>query len=211
VEGITGTRVQGREDLEQAWARRQIGVMVDPAWKIIGDLKPDIVIDAILAKRNLGTVRDEAPVVIGVGPGFSAPDVVHAAVESNRGANLGRAIFRGATEAHTGIPAVRAGYSWERVLRAPAAGRVRHVTPIGSTVHAGGIVLYVGQRPVMAAIDGTLRGLIGEIEVCGNEKVGDIEPRPGYSCHAISDKAVAIGIGVLDAVRYLLNCRTSLA
>jgi xanthine dehydrogenase accessory factor len=205
VEGVVGKLVRNRAELEEAWARKQIGVMVDPAWKIIGDMKPDVVVDAILAKRNLGTARDEAPIVIGVGPGFSAPDAVHAAIESNRGPNLGRAIYAGAAEAYTGIPAMKAGFSWERVLRAPHAGMVRNVKSIGTPVRAGETVLFVGETPVKAAIDGVLRGLIREIEVSGNEKVGDVESRREQSCRAISDKAMAIGGGVLEAILHLLS------
>jgi xanthine dehydrogenase accessory factor len=209
VEGVVGRLVRNRADLEAAWARNQIGVMVDPAWKIIGDMKPDVVVDAILAKRNLGTDRDEAPVVIGVGPGFSAPDAVHAAIESNRGPNLGRAIYAGAAEAYTGMPAMKAGFSWERVLRAPHAGTVRHVKSIGAPVKAGETVLYVGETPVKAAITGVLRGLIREIEVGRNEKVGDVEPGKEQSCSAISDKAMAIGGGVLEAIMHFLNIEVS--
>jgi xanthine dehydrogenase accessory factor len=205
VEGVVGKLVRDRAGIESAWACKQIAVMVDPAGKIIDALKPDIVVDAILAKRNLGTAKHEAPVVIGVGPGFSAPDVVHAAIESNRGPNLGRAIYAGAAEAHTGIPATKSGFSRERVLRAPHAGMVLHVKSIGTWVKTGDTVLYVGETPVRTAIDGALRGLIGEIEVSGNEKVGDIDPRREESCHAISDKALAIGSGVLEAIRHLLN------
>jgi xanthine dehydrogenase accessory factor len=205
IEGVVGKLVRSRAELEDAWARKQIAVMVDPAWKIIDDLKPDIVIDAILAKRNLGTSRDEAPLVIGVGPGFSAPDSVHAAIESNRGPNLGRVIYAGAAEANTGVPAARAGFSWERVLRAPHAGVVRHVISIGTPVKAGETVLYVGNTPVVAAIDGVLRGLIGELQVDGNQKIGDIEPLPNCSCNAISDKAMAVGDGVLKAILHFLK------
>jgi xanthine dehydrogenase accessory factor len=204
VEGVTGTLVRDRAGLTQAWDRRQIGIIVDPEWKMIADLKPDVVVDAILAKRNLGTCKDEAPVVIGVGPGFSAPDLVHAVIESNRGPNLGRAIYRGTGESYTGVPAVKGGYSWERVLRAPHTGAVHQVRSIGDPVKAGDIVLYVDETPVMAAIDGFVRGIIREIEVGENEKVGDIEPRSDPSfCRTISEKALAIGGGVLEAIMHL--------
>ncbi len=206
VEGVVGALVRDRATLAEAWDRNQIGVIVDPAWQIIADLKPDVVVDAILAKRNLRTSKDEAPVVIGVGPGFSAPDMVHAVIESNRGPDLGRAIYRGAAESYTGIPAAKAGFRWERVLRAPHQGKVRLMKSIGDPVRAGDTVLYVDATPVRAVIDGIMRGLIREIEVGGNEKVGDIEPgRDPSCCWTISDKARAIGGGVLEAVRNLLN------
>ena len=206
VEGVVGTRVNDREELDEAWECNQIGVMVDPAWKMIAALKPDVVVDAILAKQNLGTGKDEAPVVIGVGPGFSAPDVVHAVIESNRGRNLGRTIFSGAAERFTGIPASRAGFSWERVIRAPHAGKVRLVKCIGDIVKTGDVILNVNSTPVRAEMDGVLRGLIREIEVGENEKVGDVEPtRDPSCCWKISDKARAIGDGVLEAVRNLTS------
>jgi len=206
VEGVTGTLVCDRAGLLEAWAHKRIGVMVDPEWKMIAELKPVVVVDAILAKRNLGTHKKEAPAVVGVGPGFSAPDMVHAAVESNRGPNLGRAIYAGETEAFTGEPSERSGYRWERVLRAPHAGTIRHFLSIGAPVKAGDTILYVDETPVQAAMDGTLRGLIREIPVSAKEKVGDIEPQNStYGCSRISDKARAIGGGVLEAILHLLN------
>ncbi len=206
VEGVIGTLVRNRTELMRAWDREQIGVIIDPEWRIIADLKPDIVIDAILAKRNLGTVKYEAPLVIGVGPGFSAPDAVHVVVESNRGHDLGRAIYHGAAEPHTGVPGSTAGFTFERVLRSPHGGMVRHVKSFGDRVRSGDTVLYVDATPVPAAIDGIVRGLIREIQVKGGEKVGDIEPGGDVSCcRTVSDKARAIGGGVLEAVLRHLN------
>jgi xanthine dehydrogenase accessory factor len=208
VEGVVATLVRDCDELAEAWDRKQIGVIVDPEWKILGALKPDVVIDAVLAKKNLGTRKNEAPIVIGVGPGFSAPETVHAVIESNRGPNLGRAIYRGASEPYTGVPAVKAGFSYERVLRAPHAGMVRLVKTIGAPVRAGDVILYVGATPVRAAIDGITRGVIREFHVGENEKVGDIEPTTDPSCcWTISDKAKAIGNGVLEAVGNLINIR----
>ena len=208
VEGVVATLVRDRGELAEAWNRLQIGVIVDPEWKMIGQLKPDVVIDAILAKSNLGTYKDEAPLVIGVGPGFSAPETVHAVIESNRGPNLGRAIYRGGPEPYTGIPAVKLGFSYERVLRAPHAGMVRLLKSIGDPVKAGDVILYVDTTPVRTAIDGITRGVIREIHVGENEKVGDIEPTTDPSCcRTISEKAKAIGDGVLEAVRSLGSAR----
>lgn len=208
VEGVTGRLISDENDLADAWNSKQIGVIVDPAWQIIANLKPDVVVDAIMAKRNLGTGKDEAPLVIGVGPGFSAPDVVHAVVESNRGHNLGRAIYEGAAEPHTGMPGLTAGFSRERVLRSPHEGMIRHVRFFGDEVNAGDVVLYVDGTPVRAAIDGFVRGLIREIEVGEDEKVGDIEPRDDVSyCWTVSDKARAIGGGVLEAIMHFTNDR----
>ncbi len=208
VEGVAGKLVRNRADLAEAWDRGQIGVIIDPAWKMIAELRPDIVVDAIMAKKNLGTRKDEAPFVIGVGPGFSAPDVVHVVVESNRGHDLGRVIYRGAAEPHTGMPGLTAGFSRERVLRSPHEGTVRHVKSIDDMVRKGETVLYVDDTPVPAGIDGAVRGLIRDMRVRANEKVGDIEPRGDtrYS-KTISDKARAIAGGVLEAVFHYLNDR----
>jgi xanthine dehydrogenase accessory factor len=208
VQGIVATLVRGRAGVVEAWERKQIAIVVDPSWQIIAELKPDVVVDAILAKKNTGTQKEEAPAVIGVGPGFSAPDVVHAAIESNRGPDLGRAIYNGATQAFTGVPTMKAGYSLERVLRAPHPGRVHHVRSIGDRVKAGETILYVDGTPIPAIIDGTVRGIIREIEVQDREKIGDIEPagRPSGPW-SISEKAMAIGGGVLEAVMHLLNIK----
>ena len=206
VEGVVGKLVRSLAELAEAWDRKQIGILIDPSWRIIAHLKPDVVVDAIMAKRNLGTSKQEAPLVIGVGPGFAAPDNVHVVVESNRGHDLGRAIYNGAAEPHTGMPGLTAGFSRERVLRSPHGGMIRHVKSIGDTVIAGDTVLYVDATPVSAAIHGIVRGLIREIQVRGNEKVGDIEPRGDISCcYTISDKARAIAGGVLEAVMHRLN------
>jgi xanthine dehydrogenase accessory factor len=206
VEGVVGKLVRSLAELAEAWDRKQIGILIDPSWRIITHLKPDVVVDAIMAKRNLGTSKHEAPLVIGVGPGFAAPDNVHVVVESNRGHDLGRAIYNGAAEPHTGMPGLTAGFSRERVLRSPHGGMIRHVKSIGDTVIAGDTVLYVDATPVSAAIHGIVRGLIREIQVRGNEKVGDIEPRGDISCcYTISDKARAIAGGVLEAVMHRLN------
>jgi xanthine dehydrogenase accessory factor len=202
IEGIRGVLAENLDELHHLWDEKQIGVMVDPKWKIVADLKPDVVIDAIMAKRNLGTCKNEAPLVIGVGPGFTAPDDVHVIVESNRGHNLGRVIYSGSAESYTGIPGLSAGFARERVLRSPHEGSVRHAGKlIGDTVKKDEIVLYVDSTPVLASIDGILRGLVNEIHVKDNEKIGDIEPRNEVSyCSTISDKARAIAGGVLEAV-----------
>jgi xanthine dehydrogenase accessory factor len=206
VEGVMAKLVRDPADLAAVWAHRQIGVIIDPAWKTVADLRPDVVVDAIMAKKNLGTRKDEAPFVIGVGPGFSAPDIVHAVVESNRGHDLGRIIYDGTAEPHTGMPGLTAGFSRERVLRSPHEGWVRHEKSFDDPVKKGEIVLYVDATPVRAGISGVVRGLVRDIWVRADEKVGDIEPRGGtHYSRTISDKARAIGGGVLEAVCHHLN------
>lgn len=206
VEGVTARRVATMEQAEGEWKNNRIPVIIDPEWNTVRVLKPDIVIDAIMAKRNLGTRKSEASFVIGVGPGFTAPHDVHAVVESNRGHNLGRVFYRGSAESHTGIPGNTQGYTSERVLRSPHEGLIRHVKTLGETVKKGDTVLYVDNTPVRAAIDGLLRGLIREIRVGENEKVGDIDPRGVQDyCFTITEKARAIGGGVLEAIMHEYN------
>ncbi len=202
IEGVSARLVHSRAEIEAAWVQKKIGVIVDPEWKMVGVLQPDVVVDAIMAKRNLGTRKEEAPLVVGVGPGFTAPDNVHVVVESNRGHNLGRAIYSGSAELYTGMPGLTAGFARERVLRSLHDGLVHHAgKSIGDPVKKGEIVLYVDSTPVLASIDGILRGLVNEIHVNNDEKIGDIEPRKEASyCSTISDKARAIAGGVLEAV-----------
>jgi xanthine dehydrogenase accessory factor len=209
VEGVTALLVVDRRSLEDVWRQSRLGVLVDPEWRIVADLRPDILIDAIMAKRNLGTNKEEAPLVIAVGPGFAAPGDVHAVVESNRGHNLGRVILSGAAAPHTSVPGSVAGFATERVLRAPCEGVVRHRTSIGDVVKKGDVVLCVDDAPVRASIDGIVRGLIQEIPVSKGRKLGDIDPRDDVSlCNSISDKARAIAGGVLEvAVGWALRAK----
>jgi xanthine dehydrogenase accessory factor len=203
VEGVKAEYAGNLEDVFDIWNRQHIAIMVDPEWRVIEELKPDVVVDAIMAKRNIGTKKDEASIVVGVGPGFYAPSDVHAVVESNRGHNLGKVIFSGFAEPHTGIPGPTMGYTKERVLRAPHKGTIKHAKVIGDEVKKGDLVLYVDETPVVASIDGTLRGLIREIDVEANEKIGDIDPRSIKEyCYTITEKARAIGGGVLEAIMH---------
>jgi len=206
VEGVDAELIQTIDEMHNIWQKKKIAVIVDPKWTIVSTLQPDIVIDAIMAKKNLGTKKAEAPFVIGVGPGFVAPSDVHAVIESNRGHNLGRVFYDGAAESHTGIPGPTMGYTSERVLRSPHPGLIKHVKALGDSVRKDEIILYVDETPVNAPIDGLLRGLIREIKVSGNEKIGDIDPRGVQEyCFTITEKARAIGGGVLEAILHRFN------
>jgi len=166
-----------------------------------------VIVDAIMAKRNTGTDKSHAPVVIGVGPGFTAGLNVHAVVESNRGHNLGRVLWQGEAEQDTGVPAPVGGYSEERVLRVPQKGRFKALHEIGDLVDAGEPVAQVDGIPIRAQIRGVLRGLLKDgIPVEEGMKAGDIDPRGerGY-CYMISDKARAIAGGVLEAILHSLK------
>lgn len=206
VEGVESEIAGDVSLIKTIWDKGRIAVIVDPAWETIRVILPDAVVDATMAKKNLGTTKAEASFVVGVGPGFEAPRDVHAVVESNRGHDLGRVIYDGGAEPYTGTPGEMKGVGKERVLRAQAAGMVKHIRKIGDAVKEGEPVLFVGDAQVCAPFDGVLRGLIREIEVEKNEKVGDVDPRAKREfCHTISDKARAIGGGVLEALLHEYN------
>lgn len=201
VEGVRGVLIDTIDELPALWEEKMIAIIVDSAGNYIEKFKPDVLIDARMLKKQTLLTGKEAPFVIGIGPGFTAPANVHAVIESNRGHNLGRVIWDGSAEPFTGIPGSTKGFTTERVLRSPKVGTVRHVNHIGDIVKKGDTILYVDEMPVYASIDGVLRGLIREISVEKNEKVGDIDPRGQMAlCHSISDKARAIGNGVLEAI-----------
>ncbi|QDR82507.1 selenium-dependent molybdenum cofactor biosynthesis protein YqeB [Sporomusa termitida] len=201
VEGITAVRV-GLPEVAATLHRRQIPVLVDPDRSSIAALGPRIVVDAIIAKKNTGTLRSHAPVVIGVGPGFIPGRDVHAVIETMRGHNLGRVLTDRPALPNTGIPGNIGGYTAERVLRAGADGIFQGVQTIGEQVNAGDIVGYVNGQPVFAPIAGTLRGLLHNgLQVFTRMKIGDIDPRCCREhCFTISDKALAIAGGVLEAI-----------
>ncbi|MEN6617192.1 MAG: selenium-dependent molybdenum cofactor biosynthesis protein YqeB [Syntrophorhabdus sp.] len=206
VEGITARRVAAIADIAATWEAGEIPVMIDPEWTSIKALSPDAIVDAVMAKRNLGTQKSEAGFVIGVGPGFTAPRDVHAVIESNRGHDLGRVIYDGCAEPYTGVPGEIKGLAKERVLRAPEDGQVRHVARLGDEVKKDELILYVNTAEVRSPFDGILRGLIREINVNKNEKIGDVDPRARKEfCYTISEKARAIGGGVLEAILHEFN------
>lgn len=188
--------------LDEFGSRNVISVMVDPYGDSIDAVRPSVLVDATMVKRNLGTHIDMAPLVVGVGPGFTAGVDVHCVVETKRGHYLGRLITEGAAIPNTGIPGMEMGYTTERLLRAPSDGYVAPVGEIGSHVEPGDIVARVTGVPVKANIAGVLRGLIHpSVYVTRGLKIGDVDPRDEYShCFSITDKALAIAGGVLEAL-----------
>ncbi|HWI53911.1 MAG TPA: selenium-dependent molybdenum cofactor biosynthesis protein YqeB [Symbiobacteriaceae bacterium] len=206
VEGVTARLVSSVDHALPG----EIPLLVDPTASCVGLLQPDVVVDAIMAKRNLGTCMLDAPIVIGVGPGFTATRDCHAVVETQRGHWLGRAYTRGSALPNTGVPAERGGHSEGRIVRAPAAGRFAGgATDIGFPVTAGQLLGHVDGVPVRAAIDGLLRGLVFDgTPVTPGLKIGDIDPicEP-ERCHSISDKALAVAGGVLEALLKLRHRR----
>lgn len=205
VEGIRARRVEAPEEALEVISQGEIPIIIDKDAASIDVLEPEIVIDAILAKRNFGTHMDMAPIVIGLGPGFEAGKDVHAVIETNRGHNLGRVIYSGPAEANTGIPGNIGGFTKERVIWSPASGRVKNIKEIGDMVKKGEIIGYVNDTEVLAPLDGVIRGLIIEgIEVTKGFKIGDVDPRGRREyCFTISDKARAIGGGVLEGILHL--------
>ena len=202
VEGISGVFAGNAEAAKQILERGDIAVLADPSGDEARLLQPVAVVDAILAKRNLGTKKTDASIVVGVGPGFTAGEDCHAVVETMRGHTLGRVYYEGAALPDTGIPGNIGGFTLERLLRAPCAGVFRGVKRIGDLVAAGDVCAYVNDQPIVTRISGVLRGLLPDgIAVYENMKSGDVDPRCEVShCYTISDKALAIGGGVLEAI-----------
>jgi xanthine dehydrogenase accessory factor len=207
VENVRARRVGGGDEIRRGWSEGWVPVIVDPEAKIRNLLKPQVIVDAILAKENMGTRIGDAPWVIGLGPGFRAGEDVHVIVETNRGHNLGRIIEAGEAEPNTGIPGNIGGYTWERVLRAPAEGVFRARREIGDSVRAGEVVAEVNGNSVNAGISGVLRGILRDgVRVTAQMKAGDIDPRgTRENCFTISDKARAIGGSVLEAILMKYN------
>lgn len=205
VEDVRARRTDSaREALDIAGAG-EIAVVADPACALLPELYPAALVDAILAKRNLGTSRDMAPVVIGVGPGFTAGEDCHAAVETMRGHTLGRAIYQGSALPNTNIPGLVGGYAGERVLRAPADGIFTRILDIGDEVQPGDIAGTVNGQPMKCTIGGVVRGILPSgTPVHRGMKSGDVDPRcqPEY-CTTASDKALAVGGGALEAILHL--------
>ncbi|MDY2777927.1 MAG: selenium-dependent molybdenum cofactor biosynthesis protein YqeB [Collinsella sp.] len=205
---VEGVRARLARDASQARAivdGGDIAVAVDPDASLVDGLRPDGLVDAILAKRNLGTTMGMAPAVVGVGPGFTAGLDCHVAVETKRGHHLGRALYSGSPAPNTGVPGVIAGHAADRVLRAPATGPFECVAAIGDAVHAGGVVARVAGEPMVATIDGVLRGLLAPgIQATRGMKAGDIDPRGDASfCLSVSDKARAVAGGVLEGLLHV--------
>jgi selenium-dependent molybdenum hydroxylase system protein, YqeB family len=202
VEGIPAERLESRGELEKIWSRRAVAVMADPGWSALSWFSPRVCVDAVIAKRNLGTHLEDAPLVVAMGPGFAAGQDAHCVVETNRGHNLGRIFRTGSAEANTGVPGAIGGFTTERVLRAPTDGVVEQCREIGESVQAGDVVCRVTGLDVPAAIAGVVRGCIRSgIQVRNGVKLGDIDPRNNrLYCFTVSEKARALGGSVLEAI-----------
>ena len=210
VQGMRGVLAASPQEAVATTKRGDVAVLVAPELGALGPVRPDVVVDARLAKRNQDTAIDDAAVVIGLGPGFTAPLDCHAVVETMRGPRLGRVIWTGPARPDTGVPAEVGGRSADRVLRAPVAGEVSWRVEIGELVVSGQLLGTVGPQAVEAPFDGVLRGAVGPgMTVRRGLKIGDVDPRGDpAACWEISDKALAVGAGALEAV---LACRGGLA
>lgn len=209
VEDMTCYLAKSVDDAEKLLAEGKLTMLVDPTGEAISRLKPLAVVDAILAKKNLGTHKAMAPVTVALGPGFEAGKDVDAVVETQRGHNLGRVLWQGKAAANTGIPGIIGGYGKERVIYSPVAGILRNVCHITDTVKRGQTIALVEkdgeQIPVTATLDGLLRGLIRDgYPVLGGFKIADIDPRiEEYdNCFTISDKSRCIAGGVVEAIMF---------
>lgn len=205
VENITAKLVLDFAQIPAVLQQDEIPVLIDPRCEVLKSIHFDAVVDSILAKKNLSTDPTQAPMVIGVGPGFSVPQDCHCVIETQRGHDLGRCIYQGCAAKNTGIPGEIGGYTVERLLRAPCDGIFHPILAIGDAVKAGQTVAMVDDQPVTAQIDGIVRGLLQDnVPVKAGMKSGDTDPRGCYEhCFTVSDKARAVGGGVLEAILHL--------
>lgn len=208
VENIICKKVENENEIEKCWNEKIIPIMVDEKGDIIKKIKPDVVVDSIIAKKNLGTTKDMAPITIALGDGFEAGKDVDVVIETMRGHNLGRIITSGRAMKNTGIPGEIKGVSKDRVIYSKANGIFSSVKKIGDTVQKDEIIGYVGDVEIRGKISGVLRGIIREgYEVTENMKIGDIDPRieEKNNCFTISDKARSLGGAVLRAIMFRLK------
>lgn len=208
VEEVRARRAENAADALRLLEENILPVIVDPKAESAKELHPEVIVDAILAKENLGTAITDAPGVVGVGPGFTAGVDCHAVVETMRGHTLGRVIWSGGAIPNTGVPGEIGGYTVERVMHSPCGGVFHALRQIGDTVKAGETVATVGGEPLYAKITGTLRGILPEgFEVPREHfKSADVDPRCRlFHCFTVSDKALSVGGGVLEAVLMLTS------
>ncbi len=203
VQGVTGRLAAAEEEVKKIWSDKEIPVLIDPECTCLEWVRPMVVIDAILAKKNIGTKRDMAPLTIGLGPGFTAGNDVDLVVETMRGDTLAHVYEEGRALANTGVPGLIEGYGKERVIHAPASGTIRYFYRVGDPVHKGEVIAKVGNTEITSPISGYLRGAIHEnYPVVKGLKIMDIEPRMDdrERCFRISDKAEKLGKAIWKAI-----------
>ncbi len=207
IEGVTTRLVDSFSKITEAWAKGEIPIIVDPRASVRDFLHPDVLVDAIMAKRNTGTQISDAPWVIGIGPGFRAGHDVHVAIETNNNNNLGRVILEGEAERDTAIPVAVGGYTFERVVHAPCGGRFTAQRELGDTVSTGDIVAQIGDYVVKAGIAGILRGLLRSgVDIEKETKVVEIDPvAQREECWRIRGAPRAVAGGVMEAILMRYN------
>ncbi|WP_411680936.1 selenium-dependent molybdenum cofactor biosynthesis protein YqeB [Clostridium thailandense] len=213
VEHTKAVLVKGKNEIIKAWEDNVIPVAIDGEGELINIIKPDVLVDAILAKKNLGTNKEMAPITIALGPGFNAGVDVDVVIETMRGHNLGRLIFKGYALENTGTPGMIGGYSKERVIYSNCDGRIKNIKKIGEHVEVGEVVAVVGKQKIRSVIPGILRGIIRDGSIIFNGlKIGDVDPRltESENFNTISDKARNIAGGVLEAILFLANKRNNI-
>lgn len=200
VEGVKAKRAGSIEEAYDFLDKSLIPVVVDPEGEIVKELRPKVLVDGIMAKRNTGTSKTDADLVIGLGPGFSAGEDVDVVIETIEGQKAGEVIREGAAQPYTGVPCDIEGYTEERVFRAPTNGKFRAQKGISGSVEKGETIGEVDNRQIRAKISGTIRGLVKSgIGVLEGQKLGDIDPRD-IEKFDISDRALKIGEGVWNAI-----------
>jgi len=207
VEGIVARRAESAAEIHRLWREGRIPIVVDPKKSVNKILKPEVMVDAIMAKKNLGTRIGDAPLVIGLGPGFQAGKDVHLVVETNNSERLGRVILKGEAEKDTGIPVAIGGLTFERALHSPLGGLFQTDKEIGEMVSAGDVIASVAGQPVKAEIDGIIRALLrsGTVVKKGT-KLGEIDPSGDKeACYTIRPRMRAIAGGVLEAILMRYN------
>jgi xanthine dehydrogenase accessory factor len=205
IEGMKGVLVRSYDEILKAWDMGYIPVAIDRYGKLIETIKPIAVVDAILAKRNLGTTIDMAPITIALGPGFKAGVDVNIVVETMRGHSLGRLIFDGYALENTRVPGSICGYATERVIYSPYEGKINNVRQIGDIVKANETIALIDNLEIKAKINGVLRGIIRDNTYATKGlKIADIDPRYEEvdNCNTISDKSRTIGGSVLEGILY---------
>ena len=207
IDGVICQRAGSAEDIPRIWAQNKLAIIVDPRTGVRDSLHPDVLVDAIMAKRNLATKIGDAPLVIGLGPGFEVGRDAHLIIETNNCEDLGRVILKGRAEADSRIPLATEGLTHQRVLHAPADGKLRLEKGLGDPVGAGEAVAFVGEQPVIAEIDGTVRALLRDGTVLKEgTKMGEIDPLARSEvAYAIRPRMRAISGGVLEAILMRFN------
>lgn len=202
VQGVVARLALDVAEAQQMVSQGILPVLVDPDASCRTQLRPRVVVDAMMVKANKGTTLEDAPFVVALGPGFTAGLDCHAVVETNRGHDLGRVLWQGPAEPDTKVPGEVGGYRGARVLRAPAAGHVEAQVRIGEQVCEGQRIAYVNGVPLVAPFFGVLRGIVHPVvDVQAGMKIGDLDARADpRHCFTISDKSLAIGGGVLEAI-----------